>query len=90
VTVVRGTRELRTGVPLDEVFEGDGHLLLHGAGGVDVAGDVEELGARVPLPAEAQEPRASASANRRRHSDGLHVGDSCRATKHTCRDRPAD
>ena len=71
---------------LDEFFERDGHLLFHRAGGVDVAGDVEELGARVPLPAEAQEPRAPASADRRRHGDGLHIGNGSRATKNTCRE----
>ena len=73
-----------TCVPLDEFFERDGHLLLHRARGVDVAGDVEELGARVPLPAKAQEPRAPASADGRRHGDGLHICNGCRASKDTC------
>ena len=45
-------------------LEWDGHLLLDSAGVVDVAGDVEELGARVTRPAEAGEPGAAATADR--------------------------
>lgn len=43
-------------MPLDEIFHRDGHLLFYGAGGVDMAGDVEELRARVSLSAKAYEP----------------------------------
>lgn len=68
---------------LDEIFQRDGHLLLHCARVVDMAGDVEELGARVPLSAEAQEPRAAATADGGRDGHGLHVGDRRGAAKHS-------
>lgn len=74
----------RTCVPLDEVLERDGHLFLHGAGGVDMAGDVEEFCARVSLSAKTQEPRAAPTANSGRHGYSLHVSNGCRAAKHTC------
>ena len=41
---------------LDQLFEGDAHLLLHRAGVVHVAGDVEKLGARVASTAHASKP----------------------------------
>ena len=44
-------------------LERDRHLLLHGTRVVDVAGDVEELGARVARTAEAGEPGAAATAD---------------------------
>lgn len=49
-----------------------------------MAGDVEELGAGVPLSAEAQEPRAAATADGRRDGHGLHVGHRRGAPKHSC------
>ncbi len=70
-------------MPLDEVLQWDRHLLLYGAGVVNVARDVEELCARVSLPAKAQKPRASTATDGRRHGYSLHIGDSCWATKHT-------
>lgn len=48
-----------------------------------MAGDVEELGARVPLSAEAQEPRATATTDGGRNRHSLHVGDRRGATKHS-------
>ena len=50
-----------TGVDLNEVLQRDAHLLLHGAGVVHVAADVEELGAAVPGTTKAGEPVASSS-----------------------------
>lgn len=72
-----------TCVPLNEVFQRDGHLLLYGAGVVNVARDVEELCARVSLSAKAQKPRAATTTDGGRHSYGLHIGNGCWATKHT-------
>ena len=70
-------------MPLDEVLQRDGHLLLYGAGVVNMARDVEELCAGVSLSAKAQKPRAATATDGGRHGYGLHVGDSCWATKHT-------
>lgn len=70
-------------MPLDEVFQRDRHLLFYSAGGVNVARDIEKLCAGVPLPAKAQKPRASAATDGGRHGYSLHIGNSCRATKHT-------
>ena len=50
-----------TGVDLDEVLQRDAHLLLHGAGVVHVAADVEELGATVSGATKAGKPVASSS-----------------------------
>ena len=50
-----------TSVDLDEVLQWDAHLLLHGAGVVHVAADVEELGAAVPGTTKAGKPVASSS-----------------------------
>lgn len=47
-----------------------------------MAGDVEELGAGVPLSAEAQEPRAAAATDGGRNGHSLHVGDRRGAAKH--------
>lgn len=70
-------------MPLDEVFQRDGHLLLYGAGVVHMARDVEELCARVSLSAEAQKPRASTTTDSGRYGYSLHIGNSCWTTKHT-------
>merc|ERR1712107_281703 len=43
-------------VALDQLLQGDAHLLLHRAGVVHVARDVEQLGAGVPGAAHAGEP----------------------------------
>ena len=50
-----------TSVDLDEVLQRDAHLLLHGAGVVHVAADVEELGATVPGTTKAGEPIGTSS-----------------------------
>lgn len=70
-------------MPLNEVFQRDRHLLFYGAGVVNVARDIEELCARVPLSAEAQKPRASTATDGGRHGYSLHIGNSSRATEHT-------
>ena len=49
---------------MSALLERHRHLFLHGAGVVDVSGDVEELGARVTRPAEPGEPGAAATADR--------------------------
>lgn len=74
---------LCTCVPLYEVFQRDRHLLLYGAGVVNMAGDVKELCAGVSLSAKAQKPRASTTTDGGRHRYSLHIGNGCRATKHT-------
>merc|ERR1719447_502769 len=63
-------------VALDQLLQGDAHLLLHRAGVVHVAGDVEQLGAGVPGAAHAGEPVSSPPADGRSHGDSLDVGDS--------------
>lgn len=68
---------------LDEVFQGDGHLLFYSAGVVNMARDVEELCARVPLSTKTQKPRASAATDCGGHRHSLHIGNSCWTTKHT-------
>ena len=70
-------------MPLDEFFQGDRHLLLYGAGGVNVARDVEELCARVSLSAKAKKPWASTTTDSGRHGNCLHIGNSRWATEHT-------
>lgn len=70
-------------MPLYEVFQRDRHLLLYGAGVVNMAGDVKELCAGVSLSAKAQKPRASTTTDGGRHRYSLHIGNGCRATKHT-------
>lgn len=74
-----------TCMPLNEVFQRNRHLLLHGAGVVNMARDVEELCPRVSLSAKAHKPRASTATDGGCHGYRLHVGNSCRATKHTCK-----
>merc|ERR1719150_556378 len=50
-------------VALDQLLQGDAHLLLHRAGVVHVARDVEQLGAGVPGAAHAGEPVSSPPAD---------------------------
>merc|ERR1719382_2048479 len=52
-------------VALDQLLQGDAHLLLHRAGVVHVARDVEQLGAGVPGAAHAGEPVSSPPADGR-------------------------
>ena len=63
------------GVRLDQLAERDRHRLFDVAGLVDVAGDAEELGARVVGRAEARKPRGAAAQDGRRHRDRLDVVD---------------
>lgn len=72
-----------TCVPLNKVFQGDGHLLFYSAGVVNMARDVEELCARVSLSSKALKPCASTTTDGGRHGYCLHIGNSCRATKDT-------
>merc|ERR1719474_497910 len=63
-------------VALDQLLQGDAHLLFHRAGVVHVARDVEQLGAGVPGAAHAGEPVSSPPADGGSHGDSLDVGDS--------------
>merc|ERR1719204_2939989 len=63
-------------VALDQLLQGDAHLLLHRAGVVHVAGDVEKLGAGVPGATHAGEPVSSPPADGGGHGDSLDVGHS--------------
>ena len=68
-------------VAFNQLLQRDRHFLLDGAGVVDVAGDVEELGAGIPGPSEGEEPFATAAADGRSDGDRFHVGDRRRAAK---------
>jgi hypothetical protein len=72
-----------TAVLLDQLLEGDAHLLFDDARVVDVSRDAKDFSARVPLPAETGEPGASSARDSRGHSDGLDVGDGRGTTKET-------
>ena len=50
-------------MPLDQLLERDGHLLLNRAGVVDVSGNVEKLGAGVPGASEGGEPSSAPPEN---------------------------
>ena len=71
------------GVAVDQLAEGNGHLLLDGGGVVDVAGDTEELSTGVTLATERVEPASTATDDRGGDSNGLDVGNSGRATEET-------
>src|SRR3712207_8981419 len=58
-------------VAVDELAEGDAHLLLDVAGLVHVPRDAEELRPRVVGLAEAREPGPAAAQDRRRDRDRL-------------------
>lgn len=66
-------------VALDQLLQGDGHLLLDGDGPVHVARDAEQLGPRVVLPAEGREPLGPAAQDGRGHGHRLDVGHRGRA-----------
>merc|ERR1719443_2233466 len=70
------------GVDLNQLLEWDAHLLLDGAGVVDVAADVEQLGPAVPGPTHARKPVSASSANGWSHRHSLHVGHRGGASKH--------
>merc|ERR1719461_2525934 len=70
-------------VALDQLLQGDAHLLLHCAGVVNVARDVEQLGAGVPGAAHAGEPVSSPPADGGSHGDSLDVGHSGGAAEDT-------
>ena len=50
-------------MPLDQLLERDGHLLLNRAGVVDVSRNVEKLGAGVPGASEGGEPSSAPPEN---------------------------
>ena len=72
-----------TAVAVDQLAKRDGHLLLNGAGVVDVAGDGEKLGSCVALTTKASEPAASSSADGGGNGDSLDIGNGRRASEKT-------
>ena len=70
-----------TTVLLNQVSEGNTHLLFDGARVVDMARDAEELGTLIALPTERREPRTAASADSGRNGHSLHISDSRGAAK---------
>jgi hypothetical protein len=66
---------------LEQLLQRDAHLLLDHTWVVHMSGDTEQLRALVPLSPEGCEPRSSTTADRRRHSDRLHVRHRGRASK---------
>jgi len=68
---------------VDELSQGNAHLLLNRAGLVHMAGDAEELGTSVLLATQAGEPGAAPTADGRGHGHRLDVGHGGRATKDT-------
>ncbi len=58
---------------LDQLAEGNAHLLFHVARLVHVAGDAEELGAGVVRTADAREPGSTSAQDGRRDSDRFDV-----------------
>lgn len=74
-----------TCMSLYELSQRNGHLFLHRAGGIDVAGDVEEFSPRVSLSAKARKPCTAPAADFRCHGNRFHVGHCGRASKHPWR-----
>merc|ERR1719167_1434726 len=70
-------------VNFNQLFEGDAHLLLHSAGVVHVAGDVEKLGARVASATHTSKPITTPPADGRSNSNSFNIGDSGRAAKNS-------
>src|SRR5690606_10487884 len=66
-------------VLLDQLAERDAHRLFDDAGLLDVAADLEQLGALVALAPERVEPRRAAAQDRRDDGDGFYVVDRGRA-----------
>ena len=68
---------------LDQVLEGNAHLLFNNTGVVDVTTDTEKLGSLIPFTPKSGEPTRTSSANRGCDSNGLNVGDSGGTTEET-------
>merc|ERR1719209_1154694 len=68
---------------LDQLFEGDAHLLFHSARVVHVAGDVEKLGAGVASTAHASKPITTPPADSRSNSNSLNIGDGSGTAKNS-------
>ena len=66
-------------VPIDQLAQRNAHRLLDVAGLHHVAGDAEQLGAGVVLPADAREPGGAAAQDVGHLRDRLHVVDRGRA-----------
>lgn len=72
-----------TAVALNELLEGDRHLLLNRAGLVHVAADAVQLGAGVTLSSKRVEPLGASAHDGGSNSNGLNVGNSGRASVKT-------
>jgi len=64
---------------VDQLAEGDAHLLFHHAGALHVAGDAEQLGAGVVGLAQRGEPAPAAAQDLAHVGDGFHVVHRARA-----------
>src|SRR3546814_13200872 len=58
---------------VDQFAEGDANLFLDDARALDMARDLEELGALVILTSEAREPRRAAAQDRRDDRDAFDI-----------------
>lgn len=72
-----------TTVLVNQLTQGNRHLLLDGDGVVDVTRDTEELGALVSLTAKAGKPASSSTADSRGDGDSLDVGNGGGASEKT-------
>lgn len=70
-------------VAVDQLAQGDRHLLLDSAGVVDVSGDTEKLGTSVALTAERREPAGATTHDGGGDGDSLDVGDGTGAAEET-------
>merc|ERR1719504_618076 len=72
-----------TTVSLYQLLQRDAHLLLHGAGVVHVARDVEKLGAGVTSATHTSKPFTTPPADSRSNSNSFNIGDSGGAAKNS-------
>lgn len=72
-----------TAVTVDQLTQGDGHLLLDRARVVDVTRNTEQLGTGVALGAERREPAGSATHDGRTDGNSLNIGDGAGAAEQT-------
>src|SRR5207342_811996 len=76
-------------VTFDQLAEADAHRFLDYAGGVNVARQLEKLGALILLTADAREPFGAAAEDCGDDGDGFDVVDRGRAAREAraCRER---
>ena len=66
------------GITVDQLAQGNAHLLLDIARRIDVAGEAEQLGAGIVGPAERGEPGGATAQNVGHHGDCLDIVDGSR------------